>query len=111
MSWQTDALAEQDMADTLWEMGEAEWRDVYCDEQPCYNKIRRTDSPELSSCTSNIKGFTSSLSLSNKCMYDLKRDALRLTFAHVFSPSKQNKLGKILRLDRYGYVFADIGHP
>lgn len=32
MSWQTDALAEQDMADTLWEMGEAEWRDVYCDE-------------------------------------------------------------------------------
>lgn len=32
MSWQTDALAEQDMADALWGMGEAEWRDVYCDE-------------------------------------------------------------------------------
>ena len=32
MSWQTDVLAEQDMADALWEMGEAEWRDMYCDE-------------------------------------------------------------------------------
>lgn len=29
MSWQTDALAEQDMADALWYMGEAEWRDLY----------------------------------------------------------------------------------
>ena len=29
MSWQTDALAEQGMADALWEMGEAEWRDLY----------------------------------------------------------------------------------
>ena len=29
MSWQTDALAEQSMADALWEMGEAEWRDLY----------------------------------------------------------------------------------
>lgn len=32
MSWQADALAEQDMADALWYMGEAEWRDMYCDE-------------------------------------------------------------------------------
>ena len=31
MSWKTDALAEQDMADALWEMGEAEWRDMYCE--------------------------------------------------------------------------------
>ena len=31
MSWQTGALAEQDMADALWEMGEAEWRDLYCE--------------------------------------------------------------------------------
>ena len=38
MSWQTDALAEQDMAEALWEMGEAEWRDIYCNEQPWYNK-------------------------------------------------------------------------
>lgn len=31
MSWQADALAEQDMADALWEIGEAEWRDLYKD--------------------------------------------------------------------------------
>lgn len=32
MSWQDDAMIEQDVADALWEMGEAEWRDMYCDE-------------------------------------------------------------------------------
>ncbi len=32
MSWQTDALAEQEVADALWEMGEAEWREMYFDE-------------------------------------------------------------------------------
>jgi hypothetical protein len=32
MSWQADVLAEQDMADALWYMGEAEWREMYCDE-------------------------------------------------------------------------------
>ena len=31
MSWQDDAMIEKDMADALWEMGEAEWRDMYCD--------------------------------------------------------------------------------
>lgn len=29
MSWQDDAMAEQDMADALEYMGEAEWRDIY----------------------------------------------------------------------------------
>lgn len=29
MSWQDDAMAEQDMADALFEMGEAEWRDLH----------------------------------------------------------------------------------
>lgn len=31
MSWQDDAMIEQDMADILWNMGEAEWRDLYKD--------------------------------------------------------------------------------
>lgn len=29
MSWQGDLMAEQDMADALWYMGEAEWRELY----------------------------------------------------------------------------------
>lgn len=29
MSWQTEALAEQAMADALWHMGGAEWREMY----------------------------------------------------------------------------------
>ena len=28
MSWQDDAMIEQDRADALFEMGEAEWRDI-----------------------------------------------------------------------------------
>lgn len=28
MSWQDDAMAEQERADALWNMGEAEWRDL-----------------------------------------------------------------------------------
>ena len=28
MSWQDDAMIEQDMADALWDMGEAEWREL-----------------------------------------------------------------------------------
>ena len=29
MSWQDDAMIEQDCADALFGMGEAEWRDMY----------------------------------------------------------------------------------
>lgn len=29
MSWQDDAMIEQENADALWNMGEAEWRDTY----------------------------------------------------------------------------------
>lgn len=29
MSWQGNLMAEQDAADALWNMGEAEWRDLY----------------------------------------------------------------------------------
>ena len=29
MSWQDDALIEQGEADALWDMGEAEWKDLY----------------------------------------------------------------------------------
>lgn len=28
MSWQDDVMIEQERADSLWEMGEAEWRDL-----------------------------------------------------------------------------------
>lgn len=28
MSWQDDAMIEQERADALWTMGEAEWRDL-----------------------------------------------------------------------------------
>ena len=28
MSWQDDAMAEQEIADSLWYKGEAEWRDI-----------------------------------------------------------------------------------
>jgi len=31
MSWQDDAMAEQDCADALFGMGEAEWRDTFCE--------------------------------------------------------------------------------
>lgn len=29
MSWQDDAMIEQDKADALWDMGEAEWKDMF----------------------------------------------------------------------------------
>ena len=29
MSWQDDAMIEQEIADALWDMGEAEWREMY----------------------------------------------------------------------------------
>lgn len=32
MSWQDDAMAEQEYADALFEMGEAEWREMREDE-------------------------------------------------------------------------------
>lgn len=31
MSWQDDAMTEQEYADALWNMGEAEWRDIHED--------------------------------------------------------------------------------
>lgn len=33
MSWQDDAMIEQDIADALEYMGEAEWRDMYRDKE------------------------------------------------------------------------------
>lgn len=33
MSWQDDAMIEQEQADALFEMGEAEWRDMYFDDE------------------------------------------------------------------------------
>ncbi len=33
MSWQDDAMAEQEIANALFEMGEAEWRDMYFDDE------------------------------------------------------------------------------
>lgn len=33
MSWQDDAMAEEEIADALYEMGEAEWRDMYFDDE------------------------------------------------------------------------------
>ena len=32
MSWQDDAMIEQEQADALFDMGEAEWRDIYKDD-------------------------------------------------------------------------------
>lgn len=32
MSWQDDAMAEQEEADALFNMGEAEWREMYKEE-------------------------------------------------------------------------------
>lgn len=32
MSWQDDVMIEQERADALWTMGEAEWRDLYKDD-------------------------------------------------------------------------------
>lgn len=32
MSWQDDAMIEQERADALFDMGEAEWRDMYKDD-------------------------------------------------------------------------------
>lgn len=33
MSWQDDAMIEQERADALFGMGEAEWRDMYKEEE------------------------------------------------------------------------------
>lgn len=44
MSWQANLMAEQDMADALGYMGEAEWRDLYQDKD-CKN-----DNIEVSLC-------------------------------------------------------------
>lgn len=33
MSWQDDVMIEQEQADALFEMGEAEWRDMYFDDE------------------------------------------------------------------------------
>ena len=33
MSWQDDVMIEQEQADALWYMGEAEWRDMYKDKE------------------------------------------------------------------------------
>lgn len=32
MSWQDDIMADQEAADALYDMGEAEWRDLYGEE-------------------------------------------------------------------------------
>ena len=32
MSWQDDAMIEQEEADALWYMGEAEWKEAYGEE-------------------------------------------------------------------------------
>lgn len=29
MSWQDDVMAEQEESDALWDMGEAEWKEMY----------------------------------------------------------------------------------
>lgn len=33
MSWQDEVMIEQERADALWTMGEAEWRDMYRDKE------------------------------------------------------------------------------
>lgn len=40
MSWQDDVMAEQEAADALFEMGEAEWRKMYRDDE------KNVDKPE-----------------------------------------------------------------
>lgn len=32
MSWQDDAMIEQEIADALWYIGEAEWKEMYKEE-------------------------------------------------------------------------------
>ena len=47
MSWQDDVMAEQEAADALNYMGEAEWRDVYDDASPDYEyDILETNDPD-----------------------------------------------------------------
>ena len=38
MSWQDDAMAEQEQADALFDMGEAEWRDTFEERRECNKK-------------------------------------------------------------------------
>lgn len=47
MSWQDDAMIEQERADALEHMGEAEWRDMYDDVSPDYEyDILKTNDPD-----------------------------------------------------------------
>ena len=47
MSWQDDVIIEQERADALEYMGEAEWRDMYDDVSPDYEyDILKTNDPD-----------------------------------------------------------------
>ena len=47
MSWQDDAMIEQERADALEYMGEAEWREMYDDVSPDYEyDILKTNDPD-----------------------------------------------------------------
>lgn len=39
MSWQDDVMAEQEEADALFYMGEAEWRDMYKEEEDEQSRV------------------------------------------------------------------------
>lgn len=52
MSWQDDAMIEQEQADALFDMGEAEWRDTFEDRHgwcPDYDcEVRKTNMDDVS---------------------------------------------------------------
>lgn len=39
MSWQDDVMIEQERADALYYMGEAEYRELYCDDEDTNKEI------------------------------------------------------------------------
>lgn len=52
MSWQDDAMIEQEIADSLYDMGEAEWRDTFEERHgwaPDYDyEVRKTNVDDIS---------------------------------------------------------------
>ena len=70
MSWQDDAMIEQDIADALEHMGEAEWRDMCDDVSPDYEyeirKRNKTTEEANNIIEEGVKAIISKLDKKNK---------------------------------------------
>lgn len=50
MSWQDDAMIEQDAADALWDMGESEWRELMHEHHGWQRKYKELEKDARLTC-------------------------------------------------------------